>query len=575
MLRRSTARVPFISLLRRATIDRFARTLVNIPPRCLTRRRKARAVIPFLASLALTASCAKTIYQTAGTVGPLRWQAIDAEQTQRNVDGGQQNALNFTLVLREIRGFGISFDHVAFEVYQPGYEVARGELTNRLELAAYCELYLPFSGVGFNDPFWKITLTGKDERGQPVSFTIELAVSTTQSQPAGIALAGASGGFFSPLTIEEWRRLRVVTGHVQNEIVEDLLSPHEKQIIPLGSGAIVFFDTRIPPVLHRRLRNVASSLRFDGVENNYILTLALDLSPYGGAPGTFRITHSTRDPKPGRCAREILVEPVILASVTARDAPSTSEVSAQLARHGFRIGPGWSELERQALASVLSRIPDHHLAWIEGIIFNRGQSHPKEPDTSGEYNADTHVITMFDKAFIPSISRVGDSGSAFTAFAIAHEFGHTFDLLPLRRTAERLRLAQSEFARAFGRYETPAGSGQYRYPPSEKGAWETLTRQLGAAEQAFRAARSASGSSWQSKPGFREIEVVDQDETSKPETEFLQAAVIDGPVRVTKYAEKNWGEYFAESFALYLLDPQLLDRLRPNIYLYFAKHFSR
>ena len=61
----------------------------------------------------------------------------------------------------------------------------------------------------------------------------------------------------------------------------------------------------------------------------------------------------------------------------------------------------------------------------------------------------------------------------------------------------------------------------------------------------------------------------------EPASEFRQAAAMDGPVRVTKYAETDWLEYFAECFSLYVVDPRTLEWLRPNVYQHFAKHFPR
>jgi hypothetical protein len=62
------------------------------------------------------------------------------------------------------------------------------------------------------------------------------------------------------------------------------------------------------------------------------------------------------------------------------------------------------------------------------------------------------------------------------------------------------------------------------------------------------------------------FEVVDEKETGGLASEFGQAAATDGRVRITKYAETDWSEYFAECFSLYIMDPVTLGLLRPNIY---------
>ena len=39
--------------------------------------------------------------------------------------------------------------------------------------------------------------------------------------------------------------------------------------------------------------------------------------------------------------------------------------------------------------------------------------------------------------------------------------------------------------------------------------------------------------------------------------------------------ESVWQEYFAESFSLYQTSPDLLRRIRPNVYNYMAQEFPR
>ncbi len=407
------------------------------------------------------------------------------------------DASDFTLVLREKRGVGITFNHVKYEVYKPGYEAVEGELTDRLELPAHCELHLAFSSTGITDPLWTITLAGKDERGQPVTLTIDLAVSPEPSRvdlsaedtgtrfplPSAPTIRAPESpiaqGLLAGLTIEERLRLQVVTASVNlTDFTRLLASGEGRTMVPLG--AMVSFDPRVPPALRRGLRNVAASLIPGTLESNSTITLALDLSAYGGSPGAYRFTHSVRDPQPGRCARDVLIELMSPGPDAAHDAPLTDEVAPRLARHRFRIGPGWSEGEGHALAAVLDRIPDHWLAQIEGLRFNRARVHPTEPDQAGEYVSDSHAITMFDKAFIVSMTRFGTASEIAggdAAHSIAHEIGHSFDFIPLRRADHRYRLAVAELDRAFALYETSPGSGQYQIPPDQKSAWDERMRE--------------------------------------------------------------------------------------------------
>jgi hypothetical protein len=173
------------------------------------------------------------------------------------------------------------------------------------------------------------------------------------------------------------------------------------------------------------------------------------------------------------------------------------------------------------------------------------------------------------------MTRIGAPGSSAAAHTIAHEIGHAFDFIPLRSAIERERFAVAEFNRTFGRYETSPGSGQYQLPKNQQDSWDKHSQKVAALRQAREAARTLSGSRWQLRPDSREFEFVDPDGADESVGEFRQAAGMDGPVRISKYSEKDWQEYFAECFSLYVLDPQSLEWLRSNIFQYFAKHFPR
>jgi hypothetical protein len=47
----------------------------------------------------------------------------------------------------------------------------------------------------------------------------------------------------------------------------------------------------------------------------------------------------------------------------------------------------------------------------------------------------------------------------------------------------------------------------------------------------------------------------------------------DGGTRITNYAQRNWEEAFAESFASYVTDRETFRLLRPNTFAFFAQRF--
>jgi hypothetical protein len=240
---------------------------------------------------------------------------------------------------------------------------------------------------------------------------------------------------------------------------------------------------------------------------------------------------------------------------------------AILQRYGFTL-KDWSDDESKALAAVLSHFPSPWLRRLEGLAFRRQEGNPAHPDHSGYYSTNGHVVTMFDLAFRPL--KFGFTGADKTAGAIAHELGHAFDFAPLRRAYERLQVSFDELDHSFARYRT--SDNHYEIPPGQEKSWQEQNRKITTIEKEMYAARSESGSRWQLNPDTRLLDIVDDTEAA---TGFRNAAAVDGPVRITKYADTSWSEYFAECFSLYVVDPALLELLRPNIYAYFAKQYPR
>ena len=66
--------------------------------------------------------------------------------------------------------------------------------------------------------------------------------------------------------------------------------------------------------------------------------------------------------------------------------------------------------------------------------------------------------------------------------------------------------------------------------------------------------------------------------------DYRKAALADGLVAdpagtlshgLTDYSETSWAENYAESFSIYVDDPDLLRDIRPTVYAYFATRFPR
>jgi hypothetical protein len=213
---------------------------------------------------------------------------------------------------------------------------------------------------------------------------------------------------------------------------------------------------------------------------------------------------------------------------------------------------------------------------VDGLTFDRATAHPTDPRAGGDYNPDTHTITMYDQPFSASLTRFGTPGAGSVSTeavrSVVHEIGHAIDLRPLRQAWNTLEQAQNAFRAVFRQHENPPGSGNYSFPSNLQMQFNTLQQQITQAEQALTQARSASGHRWQLQSGTWEIV---QGGTGAGSSAFRQAAQQDGGVRVTDYSNTEWQEYFAESYSLYITNPTVLRQLRPRVYAYFVATYPR
>lgn len=218
----------------------------------------------------------------------------------------------------------------------------------------------------------------------------------------------------------------------------------------------------------------------------------------------------------------------------------------------FEYTGTWSSSFLTALKKALQLTPEAALKKVDKLKFKL-KSGASPNGEAGHYNESAHTVVIFkDEIKKDDASRIGVSNSA--TYAILHEIGHAIDLAPLRS--------------AWAKY-------------SAGGTKSKLTK-----------AKSEAGSKWKlgSSGKYENVERI-----KKIDTEFRKAAKSDG-ISVTKatvktaagttkinvlkggtteYANKNWTELYADSFSLYVADPDLLALIRPGISAYFTKKFAR
>ncbi|MES1243499.1 MAG: DUF4157 domain-containing protein [Acidobacteriota bacterium] len=231
------------------------------------------------------------------------------------------------------------------------------------------------------------------------------------------------------------------------------------------------------------------------------------------------------------------------------------EGKAEIRKVKFKRGPGWKATEWSAVESALAALPDSALKHASGVKFLREakkvcteaelEAKTCSPERSGETNPRDKTIRLFDTAFASSTTRFGQS--TWLEVVVAHELGHIADDAPLNAAWAKFvkDLDEAKVLRARSR------TGEAWIKVAGKANQYTSTRTGGAPKGSFREAAIQDGLSV--KDDSKEI--------------------VSGGV--TRYGEKSWDELFAESFALYYVDPDLLKAIRPKTYAYFVATYPK
>lgn len=339
------------------------------------------------------------------------------------------------------------------------------------------------------------------------------------------------------------------------------------------------FGGTIPQGLRHGLQNVAATLIPQTLPLNATITLALDLENFGGDFGAYRFTYVQHRRRRGAGPREVIIERLGSIGIEGLTASQRRAQTQRFQRFRFRRGNGWSNPEFESLLAAIAQVPDRILNPVAELRFNRDQVHATHADVGGDYDPDTHTITLYDRAFNASLTRLGTPGTpsgihTSAVMTIVHEIGHAIDLLPLRQAWQTLQQAGAALHAAFQQFENPPGSRNYRFPNSERARYNQLNQRITRARQALTRARSVSGARRRRSGGVWETV---ETRRGGRNNAFRRAARRDGARFPTDYPNPQdwWQEYFAEAFALYLNSPLVLQQTRPNVYNFFVRNFPR
>jgi hypothetical protein len=325
------------------------------------------------------------------------------------------------------------------------------------------------------------------------------------------------------------------------------------------------FSAGIAATLQPVLTSVLSHLVGGALPANSTSPVLLDLTPYGGSSRVYRFTHvvSGDPPQPSFFVEEVGAE------AAAPQAPASATAAFPRGRfdaHSFTAPAGDREFEAIIRAAV-QMVPDALLTTIDGVGFLRATTDPHDAATGGRYDHQGHTVTSFDPGMSQTTARFGDPGAAGGAVGprlrvILHELGHAIDEASLRRawrTRETARVAvETRFAQFRG------ADGSYSFPANRQAEFDRMSAAATAADTAYTTTRSLTGHTF------------DGGDSAATATDFTRAVAADGGVTPTAYAESQrtedhqMRETFAETFAMFILEPQTLRAMRPNVHAFFA-----
>lgn len=330
-------------------------------------------------------------------------------------------------------------------------------------------------------------------------------------------------------------------------------NPGEREYAP----GQVTFQTGIAQNLRLGLESVGGYLAnvTNTLPQNSTINVALNLSSYGGANTIYRFTRYTVTS--GRTATDHFLIEEVGAAPAAPAAVTAAAGSFTVNGQNFTLTSGWSDANYALLRQALGMMPAAALAEAAGLSFQY-RSGSGSGGEAGEYDRANDRVILFSNAFPTASVRFGTSVTGVRN--ILHEIGHALDLRPLEQAARTFDTAGQTTAarRTFLASRSLSGS---RYVDNS-GRYESDVNISAARDGAFRRAARSDGVRRDTSGRMIDLGGGVQ----------IAAGISGG---VTRYSDVNYEELFAESYAIYMTDPDRLRLMRPNVYQYFVGRYPR
>lgn len=152
-------------------------------------------VVGIAAALLLISACATLAPRLEGRSEIVAWQATDLTLEQKTDGFRSLWYYTFELLVREVRGTGLTFNEIETTLYQPGTTSwsARYRGTWRLDANDQFRISLSStlaclhgsvcSGPNVPIPLWRIRMKGTEDGGQPATTVIDLSLPANPPSP--------------------------------------------------------------------------------------------------------------------------------------------------------------------------------------------------------------------------------------------------------------------------------------------------------------------------------------------------------------------------------------------------------
>jgi hypothetical protein len=286
----------------------------------------------------------------------------------------------------------------------------------------------------------------------------------------------------------------------------------------------------------------------------------------------------------------------------------------------IHVAAGFGDARGRAIRDAVALLPDPIRTKADDLHFEYGGSGKGPTGQNGHYDPNKDIVTLWDDMFAASPRRVGSASE--TSYQIVHELGHVIDMRPMMaaqlardRAQTRKKGLEKQMLGVEDKFIDPndplGGAVDLSKDPrvvAEKtriqGEIDKVKKEIEKHEKDMKSAKSVAGGEvgkdTESMLTDFAKAIAQDGVTARPDAKKRNRAIetqneaaraaaakagtpapADRPLEktlaggVSLYADTDLMEAFAENFAYYVLDENLLKAIRPKTHAFFAAKYPK